>query len=115
MSSIVVASTFLPAGAASVLVLERAITASTTKQWEKKRHRVRIVFEHTSGPKKGLFEIIGRLDTVNPEKPDLTVGDLPAFSELLGASLVAVKRSYVFYRGLIIPEVTNKHFNPSQR
>lgn len=76
---------------------------------------MRIVYEHTSGPKKGLFEIICRLDSIDPGKPGMAVGDLPAFSELLQASLVAVKRSYVLYRGVIIPEVSNKNFNPSQR
>lgn len=74
-----------------------------------------IVLEHTTGPKAGIFEIIGRLDDIDPSKPDMAVGDLPTLSEHLGASLVAVKRTYVLYRGLIMPEVANKHFNPSQR
>lgn len=76
---------------------------------------MRIVLEHTTGPRAGLHEIIGRLDDVDPNKPDMTVGDLPTLSEHLGASLVAVKRSYVLYRGLIEPTIANKNFNPSQR
>ena len=76
---------------------------------------MRIVFEHTTGPKKGIFEIVCRLDDIDPANPEKTVGELPTFSDLLQASLVAVKRSYILYRGVIIPEVSNKNFNPSQR
>ncbi len=71
--------------------------------------------EHTTGPRKGLFEIIGRLEDLDPNKPGMTVGELPTLGEHLGASLVAVKRTYVLYRGLIMPEVGLKSFNPSQR
>lgn len=75
----------------------------------------RIVYEHTSGPKKGIFEIVCRLDSIDPARPKMTVADLPTYSELLKASLVAAKRSYILYRGDILPEVSNKNFNPSQR
>lgn len=77
--------------------------------------RLRIVIEHVDGPKKGIHEIIGTLDQMDPKKPALAVGDLPTHSTLLNADLVAVKRSYVLYRGVISAEISNKNFNPSQR
>ncbi len=76
---------------------------------------LRVVMEHTTGPRKGIHEIICRLDNMDPTKPAITVGELPTHSELLQADLVAVKRSYVLYRGIIEPSVSNKNFNPSQR
>lgn len=76
---------------------------------------MRIVLEHTTGPKAGIHEIIGLLADVNPEHPEMAVGDLPSYSDKLQASLVAVKRSYVLYRGIIQPQIPVKTFNPAQR
>jgi hypothetical protein len=85
---------------------------------------VKIVLEHTKGVLKGLMQIVG--DTSALLTDEQTVADLPtlqAFTrcpglgleEQIQASLVASKRSYVFYRELIEPALGNKNFSPAQR
>ena len=78
---------------------------------------VRIVLEHTRGTWSGMRQILGTVDQV---KASLQVDELPSYIANLnfgdrvnGASLVAVKRSYILYRELIAP--TNMAFNPLQQ
>lgn len=81
---------------------------------------MKLVFEHTTGPMKGLHQILG--DTCQILTGDKTMADLPALlpltrppAETIQASLVAVKRSYVLYRELIQPFKPNKDFHEAQR
>ena len=69
---------------------------------------MRIVLEHTKGHMKGIHSICGRADEVEgalPELVDTTVLiDSPRMRTPGPASLIAVKRSYVLYREIFMPD-----------
>jgi hypothetical protein len=78
---------------------------------------MRVVLEHTQGARAGLLTILGTTEAI---KAGMAVSELPSFIDGInfgdhtnGASLVAVKRSYVLYRELMTPDGL-KSFNPAQ-
>lgn len=73
----------------------------------------RIVLEHTSGLMNGLHSILG-LESEAPSPLQEFVPDVDMKDHHAPCSLVAVKRSYVLYRELMLPEQT-KAFDRSQR
>lgn len=81
---------------------------------------MRLVLEHTQGPYKGLLQIVGYLGQLLQEGESLK--DLPTLqpfnrgAEQIAASLVAVKRTYILYRELMVPVgASDKTFNPLQQ